>query len=395
MKAMILGFGCVCSLGDNLVQITKNLYEQSVKPSFINGRFNSSFSPEYPVFQVSNEILSQKEYDESYSFLFLRKALDEALEKADISVDDLSKARVGVCIGTSVDVSFNCFDFYKSWKSKTYSSLDTIEKYLNYSTAQEVLNRLNIKGISQTIVTACASGTDAVGTAAEWIENDLCDIAIAGGTDELNLIPFTGFIKLMIASKKRCKPFDKNRNGINLGEGAGIFILSSEKSAVYNKSKKLGTVLGYGTACDGHHITSPHPQGRGLIKALDFALKQASVKKEKVSFINAHGTASIDNDAVEARVFNSLLKDIPVSATKSLTGHALGAAGAIEACLSLISINEGRVPKTNNFNEIDESLNIVPTLENLQISPKKAAVSTSLSFGGCNSVLILGGREYE
>ncbi|MDR2772059.1 MAG: beta-ketoacyl-[acyl-carrier-protein] synthase family protein [Elusimicrobiota bacterium] len=393
MKTIISGFGCLCSLGDNVNQITKNLYEQNVEPSFITDRFDSSYTSEYPAFEVSKDILRQKKADESYSFLFLRKALDEALKAAGLDEKELKKFRVGVCIGTSVDVSFNCFDFYKSWRKDNNVSLDPLKKYLAYSPAQEILNFLSLDGIAQTIVTACASGTDALGTAAEWIKNDLCDIAIAGAADELNLIPFTGFIKLMIASKKPCRPFDKNRNGINLGEGAGVFILESENAR--GGIKKAGTVLGYGTACDGYHITSPHPQGRGLTKALNFALPQAAISPDKISFINAHGTASIDNDAVEAKVFNSLLKGIPVNATKGLTGHALGAAGAIEACLSLIALNTAKVPKTKNFKTIDDNLDLVPTTQNINIDPTKAAVSTSLSFGGCNSVLILGGKNYE
>lgn len=395
MKTIISGFGCVCSLGGDAEEISRNLFSGSIKPSYINGRFNSSYGGEYPVFQVPAAVLSRKEENESYSFLFLREALSQAMKKAGLEKNDLKNLRVGVCIGTSVDASFNCFDFYKEWREEMKISMGPIERYIRYSVSKEVLNYLEVEGLSQTIVTACASGTDAIGIGAEWIENGFCDIVIAGGTDELNLIPFTGFIKLMIASKEHCKPFDKNRKGINLGEGAGIFILESQNSLKKRNAKKLGSVLGYGNACDGYHATSPEPEGRGLKKALIFALKQAEINKENISFINAHATGTFDNDLAEAKVINSLLPDVLVTATKGYTGHTLGAAGAVEACISLICLNEQKVPKTNNFDTVDETLNIMPVLGNLNIDKNKAAVSNSLAFGGCNASLVLGGKDYE
>ncbi|MDR3049421.1 MAG: beta-ketoacyl-[acyl-carrier-protein] synthase family protein [Elusimicrobiota bacterium] len=388
MQILISGFGCVCSLGDNAQEITKNLFEQNIEPSYPIGRLDSSYAPQYPVFSVSQNVLSQKKNDESFSYLFLRKSLNEALEQAELNAKDLQTVRVGACIGTSVDASFNCFDFYKSWRKGENKDLKPLDRTLAYSISEQALKDLGLKGISQTIVTACASGTDAIGIGAQWIENDICDIVFAGGADELNLIPFVGFIKLMIASKEPCKPFDKNRNGINLGEGAGIVILESEKFAKKRKAKQAGIVLGYGSACDGYHATSPHPDGRGLRKA---AASLGDISR--LSFINAHATASIDNDTVEAKVFDDLFPNIPISATKSLTGHALGAAGAIEACLTLISLNNGIMPKTKNFKTKDERINMMPTIENIKFDGSKAAISTSLSFGGCNSVLMLGGAS--
>jgi 3-oxoacyl-[acyl-carrier-protein] synthase-1/3-oxoacyl-[acyl-carrier-protein] synthase II len=396
MKTIISGFGCVCSLGGNGEEISKNLFESPAGPSYIKeDRFESSYAREYPVFQVQESILEQKEENESYSFFFLRKALAEAMGKAGLKKEELQNMKVGVCIGTSVDASFNCFDFYKDWRDGYGISLEPLNKYIKYSISDEVLKFLGVEGLSQTVVTACASGTDAIGIGAEWIENGFCDIVIAGAADELNLIPFTGFIKLMIASKDRCKPFDKNRNGINLGEGAGIFILESQNSAKKRNAAKFGTVLGYGNACDGYHATAPEPEGRGLRKAVEFAMKQAGIAKENLAFINAHATGTVDNDAAESKVFNSVLGGVLVTATKSFTGHALGAAGAIEACLSLICLNELKVPKTGNFDTVDENLNIVPVLENAAIEKNKAALSDSLAFGGCNACLILGGAEYE
>ena len=456
MKTIISGFGCVCALGDNISQITKNLFSLNAEPSFPSDRLSSSYSNQYPVFQVSGNILSKKREDESFSYLFLRTAIDEALFCAGLSAENLKNVRVGVCIGTTVDVSFNCFDFYKNWKQNKNPPLDPLNKYIHYSTAREVIKNYGFaNAFGQTVVTACASGTDAIGIAGQWIENGLCDVAIASGCDELNLIPYTGFIKLMIAETKPCKPFDKNRTGINLGEGAGVFIMVSEKFANANQTcqgdggvdnhsgqgdggsdhsfvvncsvplttvathnsstpKRIGTLLGYGNAADAYHATAPEPNGRGLRKALQSALTESGLIQSgqgdggvdhkgvvtssvplttKLAFVNAHATGTKDNDAAEAGVFNSLLNGVPISATKSLTGHCLGAAGAVEACLSLICLNEGKIPKTKNFETPDDALSgIVPVSEETKIDKTKAAVSTSLAFGGCNSAIVLKGR---
>jgi 3-oxoacyl-[acyl-carrier-protein] synthase-1/3-oxoacyl-[acyl-carrier-protein] synthase II len=394
MKTLISGFGCVCSLGDNVPEIAKNLFSTgesagNAGPSFPAGRLSSSYSNQYPVFQVSQNILSQKKDDESFCRLFLRTALEEALAGSGIGARQLKNARVGVCIGATVDVSFNCFDFYKDWKENKNPPLAPLNRYIGYSTARAVLKNLGLNGFAQTVVTACASGTDALGIAGGWIENGLCDVAIAGGCDELNLIPYTGFIKLMIAGTGPCKPFDKNRKGINLGEGAGVFIMTSEKFAGGYNLKTKGILLGYGNAADAYHATAPEPGGRGLSKAVASALDEAKLTKESIAFINAHATGTKDNDAAEAKVFNSLLYGVPVSATKGFTGHALGAAGAIEACLSLICLGEGKIPKTKNFETYDESIALCPVSKETKIETAKAAVSTSLAFGGCNAAIVL------
>ncbi|MCL2390762.1 MAG: hypothetical protein FWC88_04980, partial [Endomicrobia bacterium] len=160
MKTTITGFGCVCSLGNNVSEIKQNLFKPVSEISFLD-RFESSFAKDYPVFQVSRKILSQKNESESYGFLFLKTALNEALKNANLKAKDLKDAKVGVVIGTSVDASFNCFDFYKEWRNEEYPPLDPLNKYIQYSPAKEVLKHLELEGISQTVVTACASGTDA------------------------------------------------------------------------------------------------------------------------------------------------------------------------------------------------------------------------------------------
>jgi 3-oxoacyl-(acyl-carrier-protein) synthase len=396
MKIPVSGIGCICALGGNTEEIKNNLFNSSSLSSFPISRLNSFYSKSYPVYQAPDEILKSKKKEESFGFLFLRLAIDEALGQTGLTITDLKKARVGIIAGTSVNASFNCFDFYRDWREGKEISFEPLLYYLNTPLSGALQKYYGVKGPQMTITTACASGTDAIGIAAQWIEQDLCDVVIACATDEINLIPFTGFIRLMIASRELCMPFSIDRKGINLGEGAGVFVLESPKFLQERKAAAKGYVLGYGTRADAYHPTAPDPKGTGLKIALNTAMKYAGVTKNEIAFINAHGTGTQDNDAAEAKVFNEILKDVPVMASKSHTGHTLGAAGAVEAVLSLICLNVGEIAKTTRFKGVDPALNIKPVTENTKISKdKKIALSDSLSFGGCNSVIALGSARYE
>ena len=392
MKTIISSMSCVCSLGTTLEEISDNIYNKVSVPTHITTRFESSYKNDYPVYLVPEKLLSQKKEDESYGFLFVRTCVEQALQQAKLSKQDLQKYRVGIILGTSVNASFNCFDFYKEYKKNEVSSYWDLVDYFSYSLSERLQNYLSISGLHATITTACASSTDAVGVASQWIEQNLCDIVICGGTDELNIIPYTGFIKLLIAGKNPCSPFSKNRGGINIGEGCGILVLEKEEIFKQRNMEPAGYVLGYGNCCDGYHPTTPAPNGIGLKNAVMQAMKQANIKKEELAFINAHGTGTHDNDLTESKVFNELLKDVPVMASKSHTGHTLGAAGAIEAVLSLIALNKKEIPKAANFKEFDEEINFVPVLQNTK-TEKHVALSDSLAFGGVNSVIILGDKN--
>ncbi|MDR1124098.1 MAG: beta-ketoacyl-[acyl-carrier-protein] synthase family protein [Elusimicrobiota bacterium] len=392
MKIPISGMGCVCALGADLGEIKKNLFAAAAEPVLPKDRLQSPYADSFPAFMASQKILKEKQKDESYGFLFLRKAADEALKTAGINPQDLQDARVGVIAGTTVNASFNCFDFYKAWRAGKTADHGPLLDYLNTPLSAALQKHYNLKGPQMTITTACASGTDAIGIAAQWIAQDMCDIVLAGAADELNLIPYTGFIRLMIASPKPCEPFAKDRGGINLGEGAGLFVMESPQFMKKRGAKAIGYMLGYGTCCDAYHPTAPDPSGAALKKAIENALSEAGLKAQDLAFINAHGTGTQDNDAAEAKVFNALLPGVPVMASKSHTGHTLGAAGAVEAALTLLCLNEGLIAKTARWGAADMALNLIPVLENTPVAAgKKAALSDSLAFGGCNSVIALAG----
>ena len=391
--ACIGGTGVICACGSGKNALWNGLETGRSRFALPAGRVNSTLADKYPVFLISEDNLPPG--PGSLSLRYFLTAAREAFRQAGVQPSQLAALRTGVCVGTSVDASFHCFDSYARYTRQALQEQDVniLQTYFSSSTALAAARTFGFTGPVQTVVTACASGTDSVGLAAAWIQQGLCDAVLCGGTDEINLIPYDGFIRLLIASKDKCKPFSKNRSGINIGEGAAALLLLSPSAAKSLGVTPAGFVLGYGNACDGYHPTAPDPQGRGLNKAISFALKQAGLQGADMAFVNAHATASQANDAAEALVFNQLLPGVPVCATKGLTGHTLGAAGALEAVITLMCLNRGLVTPAWGFEEEDPALHLTPVTTTRAVHGQ-AAVSCSLAFGGCNAALVLGGRQY-
>ncbi len=396
-KTPVAGFGCLCACGTSAETCFEGALTGRARFDLPGARVNSAYATSYPVFLAADEIAKACPAGESLSLHYFLTAADEAFFHAGVFPAELAaKKRVGVIVGTSVDASFHCFDLYKNNRAGTPRPGDPQElaHYFASSTALAASRHYGFKGPFQTVVTACASGTDAVGLARSWILSGLCDAVLCGGTDEINLIPYDGFTRLLIATKDRCRPFDKNRNGINIGEGAGALLLMNEETAREFSVRPKGYVLGYGNACDGYHPTAPDPEAKGLKKAISFALKDAGLPAQDLAFVNAHATASQANDAAEAAAFNSLLKHVPVWGSKGVTGHTLGAAGAVEAVLTLTALNNKIIPPTFGFQETDENVGFAPVQTKTPLT-KRAALSDSLAFGGCNAALVLGAEDYD
>jgi 3-oxoacyl-(acyl-carrier-protein) synthase len=319
------------------------------------------------------------------------RAVYEAL--ADAALDDLRSLRVGVCIGTTVACQLNSVAFYDAYRRHGKPDLEPVANYLHANVAAAVATLLGADGPRMTVVNACSSGTDAIGVAASWIRAGLCDIAIAGGADELHRVPMAGFWSLGVMSSQPCAPFDRDRNGLNLGEGAGIMVLESDAHA---RSRGRGNgfeVAGFGSACDGHHLTAPHPEGRGLHAAVSAAMKQAQLSPDQIAFINAHGTATLDNDRAEAKVFARLFASgLKFLSTKGYTGHTLGAAGGLEAVFTLLGLQAGWVPASAGFKNLGDDVAVAPLREPTSITGRYA-LSTSLAFGGNNAAIIIGRRD--
>lgn len=380
----ITGLGAISAGGNNV---------QETLQSFACGRRNGGpvtlFKTQlnYPVFQVKN--FSPEDTDTMRSLSLAFAAAREAICDAGF-INGFGNLRVGVCLGTTVASQLNDTDFYQQYRTQGTAPMNSVERFLKSNLAQALGQFLKIRpSFCTTIVNACSSGTDAIGVGLSWLRNDFCDLVIAGGADELNRVPLDGFGSLSVVSKTLCAPFDRNRTGLNLGEGAGIIILEKETTA-RNRGKTPTLFLkGYGLAADAYHLTAPRPDGSGLEQALAQALGEANIQPKEVTFVNAHGTATKDNDLVEgkvlARVFGKKIKFI---STKGFTGHTLGAAGGLEAIFTCLGLRDGWIPASPGFLSLDPEIGIAPVSQRTQINGNYA-ISTSLAFGGNNSALII------
>ena len=233
-------------------------------------RFTPNHPVSYPVFEVSDDLTSlsiKGSGDISRTAKLALAAALEAIENAGLDREMLRSKRVGVCLGTSVGNAMNSETFHRQFRKDEEPEMAPIARYLRSNPVDVLAKEYDLTGPCQTVVNACSSGTDAIGLGALWIQSGLCDMVLAGGADELCHVTYNGFISLMITDDSPCKPFDLDRKGLNLGEGAAVLVLESEKSRQTGQKQARAFVLGYGASCDAHHLTAPHPEGRGLRRA--------------------------------------------------------------------------------------------------------------------------------
>jgi len=255
------------------------------------------------------------------------------------------------------------------------------------------------KGICSNVVTACATGTNAIGEAFHLLQDDRVDIMIAGGSESsitpLAIAGFTSMTALSTSTDplRASIPFDKDRNGFIMGEGAGILILETLDHAEKRGAKIYGEVVGYGSTCDAYHMTSPAPNGEGGARAMKMAIKEAGIKPEEISYINAHGTSTPPNDKLETAAIKSVFGEaaykIPVSSTKSMTGHMLGAAGAVEAIVCIKAMEDGFVPPTIGLVNADPECDLDYVPNKGREAKLTYTLSNSLGFGGHNATIIM------
>ena len=384
----VTGMGCLCAPGTSVPAAMASLYRglrRAQKPQ----NFTTTLDQGYPAFEILEPVGQNDEMVTRTTQLTL-VALQEALRQAKLDLSFLQKKRVGIAIGTSVGCTLNNEPYYRQYKQGLFPDHQAIDIYLHNNPALYISRTFGLTGPAATVANACSSGTDAIGLAKSWLDNDQCDLVIAGGADELSRITYLGFISLLVTSTELCRPFDRDRKGLNLGEGAGILIMEHSSSAGERGASILASVNGFGTFADAYHPTAPHPEGTGLRRAIDQALKQAGLTASQIGFINAHGTSTQNNDEVEGKVIADLFgTDIPVVSTKSYTGHTLGAAGAIEAVFTIRGLTDQKIPATPGFETPDPQCMVTPAKQNLKVQAE-FALSNSLAFGGNNSALILG-----
>lgn len=332
---------------------------------------------------------------------FAMIAADEAIKDAGLDFSAMENTdRVGIYIGSGVGgIDTLSGEIHKCMErgERAVSPL-MVPMMISNMAAGDIAIKYGIHGASMAVVTACASSTHAIGEGFRTIKHGYHDVVLAGGSEAaVNMIALAGFQNMTALSMSEdpnaaSLPFDKRRGGFVLGEGGAIIVLESLESAEKRGAKILGEVLGYGATTDAYHITSPDPEGKGDKLCMEKALDEAGITVSDIGYINTHGTGTPVNDKFETKaikaVFGDLASKIPVNSTKSMTGHLLGATGAMEVAASLIQMNEGFLHPTINLLQQDEEcdLNVVKTLTE---TDAKYAISNSLGFGGHNACLVM------
>ena len=385
MESNVLGIGVISAIGANVAETRRNLYAESPRLPALPRRIQTTLP--LPVFEVEG-VVPDETQPGGFTMQLLRIALEEALDNAGISKETLKTRKVGVVIGTTVACQLNNIPFYAELRAGHSPSPEPLQRYIDGNPAEWIHRTYGLNGPAVTVSNACSSGADAIGIAHLWLQQGKCDLVIAGGADELNKVPLDGFNALGVCSPEPCRPFDANRRGLNLGEAAGVLLLGNPPSPLTRPTH--WTIAGFGKTSDAFHITQPDPAGTGLERAIRNAVKMAQIPLEEVAFVNAHGTGTQANDAVESTVFARVFpQGVPFLSTKALTGHTLGAAGAIEAIFTLLMLEEQRVPCSVRFETAGSDMPATPLRAPLTLHNARYALSTSLAFGGSNSVLAL------
>lgn len=312
-------------------------------------------------------------------------ALDEALQQARGF-----RPQIAIVGTTSGGMSFGEQFFRRAANGKNSNRDCSAALVANYPPQKQIadaLEKFNIDVPAQVIANACASGTNALGHAFAAIRSGRYQRVLAGGYDAISELVFVGFDSLQAATPEKCRPFDANRSGMVLGEGAALFALEEFESARARGAEILGEIAGYGISTDNFHLTQPEPNGRAARSAMQEALGE--IPRQSLGYINGHGTATVFNDSTEGKAIADLFGPIPVSSTKSMMGHSLGAAGAIEAAITLLALQHQFLPPNINFERADPALAVNIVANKSQPAQLDYALSNSFGFGGTNASILL------
>ena len=318
-----------------------------------------------------------------------------AIEDSNVGLNNIDPERAGVSIGTTAGEIqiLEKVNYVRHEKGDDSVDPGLFLKHPCVNMPSNISIEFGFKGPSTIIPTACAAGNYAIGYACDLIKLGRADIMLAGGSDAFSKVAFVGFSRLNAIAPDICQPFDKDRKGLLVGEGAGMLVLESLEGALARNANIYAEILGYGLSCDGYHITIPHPEGDGVTSAMEKALESAKIKPEDVQYMSAHGTGTVANDKAETisikKVFGEHAKKLAISSIKSMLGHTMGAASAIEAVACALAIKEGVVPPTINYETKDPEcdLDFVPNVKReMQVD---IAMNNAYAFGGNNSSLIL------
>ena len=395
-RIVITGMGVFCSIGKNVEEFLQSLKEgrSGIGPItlFDTSKYPSKIGAEVRDYR-GEEFFSKKELKRlSRTDQFALIAAEEAVEGSGIH--SYASEEVGVCLGAGAGGMFEAEAYHRETLLKGKSKPSLILPFIPSFTTGRVAERFGFSGPKATVTTACSSSATSIGYGADLIRNGKAKAVVCGGSDALSELTFGGFNSLKAMDPFPCKPFDRRRAGMSLGEGAAILILEGLDEAIKRGAEIYAEFLGYGIGGEAYHITAPEPTGTAEARIMMGAIEESGIKPSGVDYINAHGTGTPLNDKVETlsikKVFRERAYSIPVSSIKSMVGHCLGSAGAIEAVTSILSILYQFVPPTMNHQEGDEDCDLDYVPGRSREMEVKVVLSNSFAFGGNCTTLVFG-----
>lgn len=410
-RVVVTGMGTVNPLGNRIDQFWENIQKGRSGITKLE-KFDTTDYPAKIAGEIKNfdpsDLLDRKEIRSVADFtLYALYATVQAMEMAQLGIDGeggYDPERAALYLGNGIGgfevVEENLAKLFERGP-RAVAPL-TIPKLIANEAAGNIAIKYRFRGPCHTTVTACASGTDAIGAAFHSIKFGISDIAITGGTEgAITQLAVAGFCRLQALSTSynetpelACRPFDSKRDGFVLGEGAGILVLEELEHAKKRGVPILGEILGYGMSCDAYHLTAPDPEGSGAVRAMNTALLEAQLHPSQIGYMNAHGTSTQANDVMETKAIKQVFKEdaykLRISSTKSMTSHLIAAAGAVEAIISLLAIRDSYIPCTLNLTNFDPECDLNYTPNRGEHATIEYALTESLGFGGHNGALVLG-----
>jgi 3-oxoacyl-[acyl-carrier-protein] synthase II len=409
-RVVVTGIGAVTPIGLNINEFWKNLIEGKSGAAYITRFDASNFDTKFAC-EVKN--FDPLKYFDKKSVqrmdLFTQFALvstEEAIQNSQLKLDQIDKNRVGVVYGSGIGGMWTWEGIFNAINNGGYQRISPffVPMMISDIAAGQIAIKYGFKGLNYATTSACATSAHAIGVAAMHIERGDADIVIAGGSEaSISPIGIGGFNAMKALStrndapEKASRPFDKNRDGFVMGEGAATLVLEDYEHAIKRGAPILAELVGFGFTADAYHLTAPAPGGEGAVRSMKLCIEDAKIKPEEVDYINAHGTSTYYNDKSETQAIKTLFGDhaykLIVSSTKSMTGHLLGAAGAIEAVVTVLTLMNDIIPPTINLEEPDPECD-------LNYAPNKAverkvnyAISNAFGFGGHNVSLLF--KKYQ
>lgn len=400
-RVVITGLGTLNAVANNIPDFTRGLREGVCGIGRID-LFDTTGFRSQTGGQIKNFIL-RKFIPENFStkrmsradMLALAATL-EALQDAGLDPPpDETQESMGVVIGGGAGGLLEAEEFYgKLLTTGKKTGFSRLSALFCASSADRIASAFHFGGPKATFMTACSGGGTALGYARDLILNGPASIVIAGGVEPMCRDTYAAFNALKSVDPDVCQPFDKNREGLSLGEAAAIMVLEDLRSALDRGAKIYGEILGYGITCDSYHMTAPDEQASGAVRSMLSALKDSGLAPDDIDYINAHGTATPVNDVMETKaikdVFGKRAYAVPVSSTKSMHAHTLGAAGALEGIVSVLALHHGFIPPTINYHEKDPGCDLDYVTDGSRNARLRAVLSNSFAFGGNNTTVIFG-----